>query len=85
MKKYNLFLKKAFTKMFQMVGFVDFDEEFTKQENWYQQKEWTEQQSKQFKEWFITEAKKDLKFSKQMIEQEYSWFDLKWGWKVKQH
>jgi len=40
------------------------------------------EQSADFKKWFITETKKDLKFNKNMAEREFSWFDLKWGWKV---
>jgi hypothetical protein len=83
MNKYDVFLKKAFQKMFQAVGFSDYDEEFVKQSNWYHLREWTQTQSNDFKRWFLKEAKKDLKFSKQMIEREYQWFDLKWGWKVK--
>ena len=81
--KYEKFTKKALDKMFTYVGFEGFNEEFTKQyEDWYQQKTWTMEQSADFKRWFITETKKDLKFNKNMAEREFSWFDLKWGWKV---
>jgi hypothetical protein len=83
MNKYDKFIKKAFDKMFQMVGFEGFNEEFVKQhEDWYQQKTWTEEQSNDFKKWFITETKKDLRFNKNMSEREWAWFDLKWGWKI---
>ena len=81
--KYDKFTKKALDKMFTYVGFEGFNEEFTKQhEDWYQRKTWTMEQSADFKKWFITETKKDLKFNKHMAEREFSWFDLKWGWKV---
>jgi len=81
--KYEKFTKKALDKMFTYVGFEGFNEEFTKQhEDWYQRKTWTMEQSADFKKWFITETKKDLKFNKSMAEREFSWFDLKWGWKV---
>ena len=81
--KYDKFTKKALDKMFTYVGFESFNEEFTKQhEDWYQRKTWTVEQSADFKKWFITETKKDLKFNKSMAEKEFSWFDLKWGWKV---
>ena len=81
--KYDKFVKKALDKMFTYVGFDSFNEEFTKQhEDWYSQKTWTMEQSADFKKWFITETKKDLKFNKSMAEKEFSWFDLKWGWKV---
>jgi hypothetical protein len=83
MNKYDKFVKKAFNKMFQMVGFESFDEKFTEQHpDWYQQKTWTQQQSDEFKTWFIAETKKDLKFNKNMSEREWAWFDLKWGWKI---
>ena len=81
--KADKFIKKALDKMFTYVGFESFNEEFTKQhDDWYIQKTWTEEQSAEFKQWFITEGKKDLKFNKQMLEKEHAWFDLKWGWKV---
>lgn len=81
--KYDKFLKKALDKMFTYVGFDKFDESFTNQYNdWYNQKSWTNEQEQDFKKWFLTEGKKDLKFNKIMLEKEYSWFYLKWGWKT---
>lgn len=83
--KADKFIKKALDKMFTYVGFESFNEEFTKQhDDWYQRKTWTEEQSCDFKKWFISEGKKDLKFNKQMLEKEHAWFDLKWGWKVQE-
>jgi hypothetical protein len=83
--KADKFIKKALDKMFTYVGFDSFNEEFTKQhDDWYSQKTWTEEQSNEFKQWFISEGKKDLKFNKQMLEKEHAWFDLKWGWKISQ-
>jgi hypothetical protein len=85
MNNYDKFLTKALDKMFQTVGFEKFDKDFTEQhEDWYNKKIWTEDQSNEFKKWFITEGKKDLKFTKQMMEKEHAWFDLKWGWKIKE-
>jgi len=83
-KNYDKFLRKALDKMFQMVGFEAFDGDFTEQENWYYKKDWTKKQSEEFKNWFVSEGKKDLKFTKQMMEKEHAWFDLMWGWKEKQ-
>jgi hypothetical protein len=81
MNKYDKFLKKALDKMFQAVGFESFDGDFADQEDWYTKKTWTDEQANTFKAWFIAEGKKDLKFTKQMMEKEYAWFNLKWGWK----
>jgi hypothetical protein len=65
--KFDKFVKKALNKMFTCVGFESFDEKFASQhKDWYNQKTWTQLQSDEFKKWFITEAKKDLKFNKQM-------------------
>ena len=80
--KFDKFLTKALDKMFKCVGFDSFDREFTYQDNWYSKKTWTQKQSEEFKEWFMVEGKKDLKFNKQMLHKEYAWFDLKWGWKI---
>jgi hypothetical protein len=81
MNKYDKFLKKALDKMFQTVGFESFDGDFAEQKDWYSKKTWTDEQANTFKTWFIAEGKKDLKFTKQMMEKEYAWFNLKWGWK----
>lgn len=81
MNKYDKFVQKAFDKMFDVIG-MKFDEEFVRQEDWYQQKTWTSEQEQDFKKWFIQEAKKDLKFNKTMAEREHAWFNLKWGWKT---
>jgi hypothetical protein len=81
MNKYDKFVQKAFDKMFDVIG-MKFDEEFVKQEDWYQKKTWTSEQEQDFKKWFIQEAKKDLKFNKTMAEREHTWFNLKWGWKT---
>ena len=83
-KNYDKFLKKTLDKMFQMVGLEQFDKNFAEQEDWYSKKTWTKDQSEEFKKWFVAEGKKDLKFTKQMMEKEHAWFNLKWGWKEKQ-
>ena len=75
------FLDKAFDKLFQAVGFENWDKEFTKRDDWYMQKTWTTDQSNEYKKWFLTEAKKDLKLKKTQAEKEWSWFNLMWGWK----
>lgn len=82
MNKFNNFITKALDKMFQCVGFEKLDEEFIKQDNWFQKKTWTQEQSNEFKQWFIQECKKDLKCTKNMAEKEHNWFDLMWGWKI---
>ena len=80
--KFDKFLIKALDKMFKCVGFDSFDREFTEQDNWYAKKTWTHEQYEEFKKWFISEGKKDLKFNERAIQKEYAWFDLKWGWKI---
>lgn len=81
--KFDTFLRKALDKMFTYAGFESFNEEFTnKHNNWYQLKSWTQEQSEEFKKWFISEIKQDLKIPRTMAEKEYAWFDLKWGWKI---
>ena len=75
------FIEKAFNKLFQSVGLEKWDKEFTKQDNWYTLKTWTKAESEKFKQWFIQEIKKDLKYTSRAAEKEWAWFDLMWGWK----
>jgi hypothetical protein len=82
--KFDKFLAKALDKMFKCVGFDSFDKEFTDQDDWYSKRTWTQKQSQEFKKWFVSEGKKDLKFNTKMMEKEHAWFDLKWGWKIEE-
>lgn len=82
-KKIKDFFKIALNKMFCEVGFDKFDEEFVKQENWYLLHEWTEQQEKDYRQWFIKECRDSLKMSKKTAELEAGYFLLMWGWKTK--
>ena len=82
MNKFDKFVTKALDKMFQYVGFEKLDEEFVKQDDWYQKKTWTQEQADRFKQWFIQECRKDLNCTKTMAEKEHAWFDLRWGWKL---
>ena len=69
MNKYDKFLKKALDKMFTYVGFDSFNEQFTKENvDWFNKKEWSEDQNNEFKKWFIEQGKKDLRFPKTMLE-----------------
>lgn len=83
-KKIDNFINKALDKMFAMVGFEKFDEGFTKQDNWYNIKSWSEKDYEEFKKWFYEEAKKELRWSTTIIEKEFSYFNLMWGWKIEE-
>ena len=80
MKKIDTFLTKALDKLFQAVGFEKFDSKFSNQEGWYSKKTWTEEQSNEFKDWFIKEYAKT--FKDKSGQEEYQWFNLMWGWKI---
>jgi hypothetical protein len=79
--KLNNFFQKAIDEMFKRVGFAGFDSDFAKQDGWYSKKSWTPEQRNQFRDWFITSARKDLRWSKRLAEREFAFFDFMWGWK----
>jgi hypothetical protein len=81
-KKTDEFFNAALSKMFKMVGFKDFDKDFTKQKEWYTLKTWSEEKRELFKSWFFKEATTKMKWSKKATELEFSYFDLMWGWKI---
>ena len=81
-KKVDIFLTKALTKMFELIGEV-YSDDRVKEERWFSKKEWSEEKSNEFKVWFCEQAKKDLRWDKNTIEKEYGWFNLMWGWKIK--
>lgn len=80
-QKIDKFLSKALDKMFQAVGMEKWDKTFTDQPEWYSKKTWTENQSNEYKKWFLVEIKKDLKLNKTQAEKEWGWFFLMWGWR----
>jgi hypothetical protein len=82
-KRLNEFFKEALDKMFSEVGFDGFDEGFTKQENWFQMREWTEEREMEFRNWFYDECRTKLKMSKRAAQLETGYFLLMWGWKTK--
>lgn len=82
-KKIDIFLTKALTKMFELIGEV-YSDDRVKEERWFSKKEWSIEKRNEFKVWFYEQAKKDLKWNKNTIEKEYCWFNLMWGWKVKE-
>lgn len=79
-KKLEEFLQHAMDRMFRMVGFDGFDEEFTKAENWYTKRSWSEEEEREFRNWFIDGCRKELKLTKKSAEFEASYFLLMWGW-----
>ena len=81
--KLNKFFQEVLDEMFKMVGFKGFDRKFTKQDDWFTKKQWTETQSDEFRDLFIEKSKKDLKWSDRTANKEYQYFNLMWGWKIK--
>lgn len=80
-QKTDKFFKKAINKMFKVVGFDGFDEEFVKNKDWYCLKSWSQEIENNYKKWFFKQAERDLKWDLNTIEREYAWFSLMYGWK----
>lgn len=83
MTKIDKFFAEVSDSLFQAVGFNKFDENFVKQDGWYTKRTWTSDQQDNFKRCFIAKAKKDLKLNRKRAELEYQWFNLNYGWRVK--
>lgn len=81
--KTEKFFQKVLDKLFQSVGFERFDSKFVKQKEWYLKKEWSAEQEKEFKKYFIKEHIKTFGLGKQMAEMEFQWLNLAFGWKGK--
>jgi hypothetical protein len=77
------FFRKALDVMYRAVGFPGFDKKFAQQEGWYSKREWTTQQREDFRKWFVSSSKRDLRWSKHVAEREFALFDLMWGWREK--
>ena len=82
-EKIDEFMDHALDMMFKAVGFDCFDEEFTKQPDWYTKREWSKEQQDEFRDWLISECRTKLRMRKKQAEVEAGFFLLSWGWKTK--
>lgn len=81
--KYDRFMLSALDKMFAAVGFEKFDREFTNQSEWYTKREWTEEEEREYREWFVNECRSKLRMNKKAANTEAGYFLLQFGWKTK--
>jgi hypothetical protein len=57
---------------------------------WYYDYEWTEKQHDDYEKWWIDYVYKHRRdfgvgyCTKKMIKDRFGWFDLMWGWKIKE-
>lgn len=81
--KIDNFLEHALRKMFRMVG-EKYGKEFTKDPEWFRKRTWSQEQESEFRDWFVTTARKKMRWSKRLAEREFSWFNFMWGWKMEE-
>lgn len=68
---------------------VDYDWVIANQEvdgrPWFQHFEWTQEESDNYKKWFIEFFQKNVspRLSKKILEKEWQWFNLMYGLKIK--
>lgn len=80
--KLKTFFYEALDEMFKRVGFEKYDQEFTKSTTWYSERCWTKEAEQEYKNWFVDHARKKLRWSKRTAENEYSYFNLMYGWRT---
>lgn len=81
--KMDEFIKTALDRMFVEVGFSGFDKKFTEHPDWYMKKEWSEEQERSYRDWFISECRSKLRMTKKKAEHEAGLFLLFCGWRTK--
>lgn len=82
MDKHEKTFDELMIEMFHRVG-REYDEEFTKQDRWYEEDTWTEEEEADFKAWAIDKVRKAHRWTKKKAEWEVGFFILNWGWKYK--
>ena len=85
-KKLDKFVPKVLDRMFRKVGFKKFDKEFIElyKDDWYTRRTWTNDQEEEFHKYFVKTAIKDLGVPKKWAEEQFGWFNLNYGWKLKE-
>lgn len=83
--KQATFLKKALDELFKRVGFDGYDQKLVDKypNNWYVQREWTEEQEESYKQWFVEQHQKTFRSTKKYARSEASWFLFAYGWRYK--
>lgn len=79
MANYAYILDKLMKEMFKRVGLI-YNEEYCKQESWYLNKSWTEEEQTKFKRWGEGVLKAKLKMTDYTAAKEMGWFLLSYGW-----
>ena len=81
-EKQKLFVENVINKMFEIAGHnVTYNDIKDRKDNWYAQWTMTMEQSEEWKQWGITEIKKQFKYSTVMAEREMGMVSLMWGLK----
>jgi len=83
--KVQNFINKALNELFKSVGFKRYDSTFVDEfpNDWFTRFAWEKETEEKFKQFFIENARKDLKLSKEKAEKECDWFLLNYSWKNK--
>ena len=68
--------------MFLRVG-MEYSEEYCKQEDWYKEHSWTQEEEADFQQWMIACLRKRLRWTKNTAMQETTWFLMRFGWSWK--
>ena len=81
-QKQEQFVVDVINKMFEIAGYqVTYDDVKDRKDDWYAQWTMTMEQSEEWKQWGITEIKKQFKYSTVMAEREMGMVSLMWGLK----
>lgn len=78
--KIEKFTTKMLERMFKQVG-LKYTKEATSSQEWYLAHTWTPENEEIFRQYFITEGRKDLKWNKKYAEKQAGMFILSYGWK----
>ena len=81
--RYGRFALKAFKRMFRAVG-RRFSPTVPTTPDWFLARSWTPKQEVAYREWFVREARRDLRWSKRQATKEAGWFLLFYGWKTEE-
>jgi hypothetical protein len=89
----NKYLDEIMNEMFRRVG-LEYKEDKVKEQDWFLQASWTEEEQNDFKEWFVTylsnnkSAIEDLYENslnnKQLNRERAAMFVFNYGWKLKE-
>jgi hypothetical protein len=83
-QKTEQLLRDSINKMMEIAGHKERYDDLLEKENWFTEFTMTPEQEDEWNAWFVSEAKKRMKWPKRTAQREFSYLNLMYGLKIEE-